>query len=535
MGKKRPYKEYKRVVQDQKEHPVNPDEQRVKVDEFVQDFATSLKRDVLQAQVLATLAAHTGQYQPILSEQLTQEININPSTATSEEISMWLMNPTQYSRSLRSLSQYLENAVGQYNRAVHYFADMLSFNCGLFPKDVNVDVYVSDEETKRKFKNSYFKACDILAKMKPRDRFHAMALATMQDGVSFWWLEESNTEISFLQLPTDFCYITSKWAMGWTAAIDLSYFDRMLYTPNIIPELQKAYQAFIKKREEGFTGKDLAPYQYYAMPSDKCWVLTFDPNKASKIPPLAPTFGSALDLISYRQLLKDKSALELWKVLAAKIPMKRNTDEMAMPYGEAANIVAMIQATLPDNISVFATPFEVDDIVTNQVGTMDNIVDLSNNTFYSSMGTTGGFFGESDNDSAKAILLNQEIDYYYVAQPLYTQFNNMVNWYLNLKVNPYHWSVRFTGNNLTKRDDIATALKLVTTANFPMSTLATAYGMLPHELNGLVVLEDILDVKDKMTPLQSQFQTTTASAAEKKSDLELSDEGEATRDSRGIA
>lgn len=534
MSKKRPYKEYRRVVSEQR-----PDADNIKndgdtsVEEFVKNFATSLKRDVMQAQVLSTLAAASGQYQPILSEQLLQGININPSAASSEEIQAWLLNPAQYSPNLRALSQYLENAVGQYNRAVHYYADILAFNVDLYPKDVNSDLYLSSDVTR--YKQSYMKACDVLARMKPKDRFYAMSLATMQEGVSFWWLEETNTELAFLQLPTDFCYITSKWAMGWTAAIDLSYFDKMAYVPNTIPELQKAYQVFIEKRTEGIQGDALAPYQYFAMPAEKCWVLTFDPNKASKVPPLSPTFGSALDLLSYRQLLKDKSALDLWKVLAAKIPMKRNTDEMAMPYEEAANIVAMIQSTLPDNISVFATPFDVNDIVTNQVGTMDNVVDLSNNNFYSAMGTTGNFFGAADNDSAKAIVLNQEIDYYYVANTLYSQFNNMVNWYLNLKVKPYHWSVRFSGNNLTRRDDIATVLKLVTTANFPVSRLASVCGMLPHELNSMTDLEEIIGIKEKMRPLQSQFQPSTEGSIERKSDLDLSDEGEATRDSRGIA
>ena len=532
----RPYKEYKKVTstQNKKNKPSNSKVSTTDVDNFVKEFATSLKRDISQAQVLAAISADKGSYQPILSEELTQEINFNPSSATNKDIETWLLQPQVYDQKLRALSHYLEYAVGQYNRAVRYFSSMLSFNCELLPKDVNVDLYINEDVNK--YKNSYLKACDVISRIKPSDRFPSMALATMQDGASFWWIEDMNTEISFLQLPIDYCYITSKWAMGWTAAIDLTYFDRMAYMPNVIPELQNAYKTFLKKREEGLQGKDLAPYQYYAMPADKCWVFTFDPNKALKIPPLAPSMGSALDLISYRKLLKDKSALDLWKVLAAKIPMKRNTDEIAIPYEEAAKIVAMIQSTLPDNISVFATPFEVDDIVTNQVNTLDNVVDLSNNVFYASMGTTGNFFGSSDNDSARAIVLNQEIDFYYVASALYCQFDNMVNWLLNMKVRPYHWSVRFSGNNLTKRDDITSALKLVTTSNFPVSYLAAACGYLPHEVNGLALIEEAFNLKEKMKPLQSQFQTSdaTGGGAERMGDAELSDAGIATRESRGI-
>lgn len=529
--KKRPYKEYKKVVNEPKRTQVSTSNS-ADVEEFVKEFATSLKRDVAQAQVLAQLAASDGKYEPVLAEQLTQEINFNPEAATSQDITTWLLQPQRYDSNLRALSQYLEYAVGQYNKAVHYYADILSFNCSLLPKDVNTELYLADDATR--YKQSYYKACDLIARIKPHDKFHGMALATMQDGVSFWWIEDMNTEISFLQLPTDYCYITSKWALGWTAAIDLSYFDRMTFLPTVVPELQNAYKVFLQKRKEGLRGKDLAPFQYFAMPPEKCWVFTFDPNKATKVPPLAPTFGAALDLISYRKLLKDKSILELWKVIAAKIPMKRNSDEMAFPYGEAAQIVAMIQSTLPDNMSVFATPFDTEPIVTNQVGTMDDIVNLSNNVFYSAMGTTGNFFGETNNDSAKAIVLNAEIDFYYVSRSLYAQFDNMVNWMLNLKVKPYHWSVRFSGNNLTKRDDIASILKLVTTANFPASMLASVCGYLPHELNSVSLLEDALGVKEHMKPLQSQFQTSGETGAERMTDAELSEAGEATRESRDV-
>lgn len=529
--KKRPYKEYKKINRQNNKNDVSSNS--TNTEDFVKEFATSLKKDITQAQVLAQLSASSGKYEPILAEQLTQEINFNPSEATNKDISMWLLQPQRYEKNLRALSQYLEYAVGQYHKAVHYYADILSFNCSLFPKDVKTEQYLEEDESG--YKRSYYKACDLIARIKPHDKFHSIALATMQDGVSFWWIEDMNTEVSFLQLPTDYCYITSKWALGWTAAIDLSYFDRMAFMPNVVPEIQSAYKVFLEKRKEGLQGKDLAPYQYYAMPQDKCWVFTFDPNRATRVPPLAPTFGSALDLLSYRQLLKDKSVLELWKVLAAKIPMKRNSDEMAFPYSEAADIVAMIQSTLPDNMSVFATPFDIEPIVTNQVGTMDDVVNLSNNVFYSSMGTTGNFFGESDNDSARAIVLNAEIDFYYVSKNLYPQFDNMVNWLLNLKVKPYHWSVRFSGNNLTRRDDMAAISKIVTTANFPVSMLASVCGYLPHELNSLSMLEDSLGIKENMKPLQSQFQSSNVNGetgAERLTDAELSEAGEATRESR---
>ena len=122
---------------------------------------------------------------------------------------------------------------------------------------------------------------------------------------------------------------------------------------------------------------------------------------------------------------------------------------------------------------------------------------------------------------------------------MYAQFDNMVNWLLNIKVKPYHWCVRFFGNNLTKREDISAALKLVTTANFPVSYLSSVCGYLPHEVEALSLLEDAMGVKDSMKPLTSQFQTNGGDnngevGRERMGDADISAEGEATRESREL-
>ena len=149
--KKRLYKEYKKVANKQDDKTVTPNS--TDPEEYIKEFATSLKRDIAQAQVLAQLAASDGRYEPILSEQLTQEINFNPAAATNKDITEWLLQPQKYDENLRALSQYLEYAVGQYNKAVHYYADILSFNCSLLPKDVNTEFYIKEDS--ERYKQSY--------------------------------------------------------------------------------------------------------------------------------------------------------------------------------------------------------------------------------------------------------------------------------------------------------------------------------------------------------------------------------------------
>lgn len=503
--------------------------------QWVSNYASSLQSDIERAERLSKISASNGSYQPILSEQILQQTNFNPRSASSSEIERWLLNPQSHDMQLRGLSQYLENAVGQYQRAVHYFTDTLSFNYMMLP--TNVDN--SDKVDKDSYKKSYYKSCQFVGKMNVKNKFNGMALTTMQDGVSFWWIIENSNHISFLQIPTDYCRIVAPWALGWMGEINLAFFDRMYGLSGSIPELYDAYQIFLQKREEGLRGDKLAPFQYYPLPLDKSWIFTFDPNKATKVPPLASSFGASLDVLSYRNLLKDQSLLNLWKVISMKIPLKKNTDNLLMSYETASDIVGMIQSTLPENMAIFASPFEAEAINTNQINTLDKTIQLSNDNFYTSLGTNGAFFG-METKSSKALDISKDKDFIFSATPLYAQFNNMVNWQLmlNNNKNDYGWKVEFSGNKLNKDSDINTALKLFTTANFPASYLASVIGFEPAQLDAMVNLDNMLGTKDKMKPLTSQFNASKSSlnsGGKEKMELgDLSDSGEAVRDTRGV-
>ena len=61
--------------------------------------------------------------------------------------------------------------------------------------------------------------------MNIKYQFPKMDLQVMQDGVGFYFIQETNDTITFLQLPTDYCHITAPWTYGWLFAIDLTYFD----------------------------------------------------------------------------------------------------------------------------------------------------------------------------------------------------------------------------------------------------------------------------------------------------------------------
>ncbi|MCI7634029.1 MAG: hypothetical protein MSS80_08405 [Mollicutes bacterium] len=465
---------------------------------FVKTYSADLSRQLRQLDLITQISSNKGRYSPILSEQYVNDVNFNPQKADSNAISKWLMSPQRYDMNIRHLSQYLENAVGQYGRAIWFLNTEKSFNYLLTPADadnseaINTDAYV----------NSYNMALNTLRKMNIKYQFPKMDLQVMEDGVGFYFIQETEDTITFLQLPTDYCYITAPWTYGWLFAIDLTFFDRLVGMPDILPELTEAYKVFVEKRKEGYTGAKLAPFQYFNLPPEKSFCLTFNPNRADKIPPLTGAMGASLDVLSYRDLLKKKSVLDLWKLIAMKIPIDKQTNKMQIPYDEAAELIAMIKEQMPENIVAFATPFDAQEVAANQVNTMDKLVDLGDNNVFSALGMGAAMFGK-DNKNAGQLKISSQVSFDYASTHMYSQFANLANWIIAQKTKTYKWKVSFFGNKLDKDKEIDNAIKLVTSSNYPVEYLMAHTGFEPFEMKSFINWANKMDLKSKMKPLQS--------------------------------
>ena len=206
-------------------------EQIETLENFVKTYSADLSKQLRRLDLITQISSNKGQYNPVLSEQYVNDANFNPSKASSHEISRWLMSPQYFDANIRHLSQYLENAVGQYGRAVWFLNTEKSFNYLLTPADADNKDMINSKE----YMNSYNTALNTLRKMNIKYQFPKMDLQVMQDGVGFYFIQETNDTITFLQLPTDYCYITAPWTYGWLFAIDLTYFDRLVGMPEMLP------------------------------------------------------------------------------------------------------------------------------------------------------------------------------------------------------------------------------------------------------------------------------------------------------------
>lgn len=496
-----------------------------------EQFAKSLTKSLKALSRISQLDTHNGTYQPMLSQNIFQSININPHIASSDDLERWLMQPAKYDEQIRNLSQYLNYAVGQYNSLLSIANTSKAFNYVLMPSEYDI----SDQLKKKDYLENYKKACETLRKLNVKTQLSKVDLQVIFDGVAFYYIERTTEEITLYQLPTQYCYIVAPWAFGYRFAFDLMYFNDYVSIGGIaFPELKAAYERLVKAREAGLKGEELASIQYYVFEPDKGWCFTFDPIHPDKVAPFACSMLSALDILSYRQLIKDKAIFELYEVLALKIPLQKDNQKMAITYDEASSIRNVIQAQLPENMTCFASPFDALPISTNQIDNLDELIDMGSGNFAASSGLNEALFGGGDMKQATALQFCYAVFFQRVSQHMYRQYENFINWILRKECGT-KFVVKMFGSTARPQDEINMYSNIAKSNNFGYEYVFASMGLEPFNVLSMLQLEDKLGYRDLMLPLQSMFQTSgKAPSGEvgrpKKLETDLTESGEKSRD-----
>ena len=505
---------------------------KISSEEYRENFAKSLTKSLRALSKISQIDTHNGSYQAILSQNMFQDINIDPKVASSSELEKWLMQPSRYDANLRSLSQYLNYAVGQYNSLLWVANTSKAFNYVLLPNEYDI----SDKVKTNEYKESYQRACDVLRKLNIKSQLSKVDLQVLFDGVAFYYINNTTEEITLYQLPSEYCYIIAPWAFGYRFAFDLTYFNDYVSIGGIaFPELKAAYEKLVKARESGIKGEELASIQYYVFEPDKGWCFTFDPIHPDKVPPFASSMLSALDILSYRQLIKDRAVFELYKVLALKIPLQKDSQKMALTYDEAAAIRNVIQAQLPENITCYASPFDSEAIDTNQIDNLDDLVNLGTNNFANSSGLNESLLGGGDMKQATALQFCYNVFFQKISKNAYRQYENFINWLLRKECGN-RFQVQMFGSTARPQDDINMYSNIVKSNNCGVQFLFASMGLEPFNTLSMLQLDEELGYKDLMIPIQSMFQASGSSGSgekpgrPKKNESDLTESGTKSRD-----
>lgn len=496
--KKKNYKNYKNY---KKPYKPTVAQARKVLEEYTKNWDSYAVQyaDILGNQINSASAL----YQPLLGQDYTNSVSGSeyiPEQATLKE---WVKDPYNYQQQLRGVSKYFENVIMQYNRLTDYFS-----RCLMFRYELRSVKSPKKQEEIKQWEVEYNNCLEWLKKFNVPFQCTNVMDKTMNEGGGFYYLREGKDFNTLIEIPSDWCYVTGKWDLGFTYAINLAFFDKMINLRSAIPELYRYYRKFIRMRESGLQGRMLANYQYYPVPVKKGFVFTFNLLENKITPPFAGLFKDALAITEYKDLLKAKAQLDTWRMIAQIIP-KDKDNKPVIPQKTVEKFIQNTQVRLPSGAITFATPMDVKEISFGNAQSQNNLIGLGESLFYRSAGVNGAILDGGDKTApvVKASLAN---DFGYVKH-MYDQFENFINIQLKIKCcSEFEFRIKMYGNRYTHSDDVKQYSELVAKNNMPVKKLFALDGYEPFEIEGELFMEEYFGYKDRMKPLISAFNTKDA-------------------------
>lgn len=484
-------------------------------------------------QVLFSSMNNPSIISPVWQNQILKDMNMSPAKFNRDSVKKMLADPKNHERELKDLSQYLFNFIMQFKKLVIYMSEILTYDHYLEP--TNAD---AEDMKSKAFKKSYNKALQWIEDFDISSELPKIAESMILEDVKYYYMRESEHGIRLQELPSNYCKIWSRNELGYQFAFNMTYFlNPGVSLDDFHPDFREYYSNFIgdKDYSKNKSGYSNGRYSYWQkLDPAKAWTFKFDDSHAGVSPPLMGLFLDSIEIVNYKELLKTKTSLDVWKLLVNKIPMHKDgtgksgnqKDNFAIMADTAGQFSALMQSAVPQGVKVVTTPLETEALDFKQADSKDSIIGLGNSEFWETSGTSPVLFGEKQlNGSGLAASIKTDEMFVY---RIYRQFERFINFQLRQITGRYRFKCHLEGTRFDQQERFDRAIKAAQ-YGAPVTYVATSMGKTPQEFSNLINLEDSIDLKDRMRPLSSSHvQSGNEVGAPQKSNL--TDSGEKTRD-----
>ncbi len=435
----------------------------------------------------------------VLNRLITRDLNryINQtsfSLFTKDDIAKYLENPYRYEKQLRKAVIYIYAASSHFRRLIQYFVGLTNWSYIIEP--YNID---PQKANPRITNNNYRKALKLLSAMSIKTQFPKVLTVCLREDVCYLttWMTQDN--VTFQQLPSDYCAISSIEGNVLNVTFNFSYFasrEALLeYYPD---EFRRKYEQYKKNRLTPWIELD-APYSFAIKVNND--ILDY------AVPPFVGILRELFDLEDYKGLKLAKTALENYAMLAMKIPLEDG--EWGIDLDKAEQFWRNLDAVLPEEIGSVLTPMDIDKISfeKSNVGDTTTIADAQENVF-TAAGVSSLLFN-NPKASANALLLSIKADQeltYGIVKSIQEAINRILqaqSYGKNFRLNILNISV------FNQKEEGDAYLKAASYGLPTISAYAASQGIGQAELDSMSFLETkVLGLQDMFRPLVSSTQVS---------------------------
>lgn len=473
----------------------------------------------------AGLMAVDNFYSPFLSNQLLTNLNNNPRLPSAESVKKALNDYKNSGEELQGFVEFASSFDMIFKRTLYSYANALSFDLQITCKNAYTDSdYQSDE-----YKKDRQTVDNFLTNFDYKKEFYNVLLNVLKRDTYFTWFRKTKTgnrgkmKFALQIMPQDYCMLTGYfekgllWSMNqlyWTLpGVDLDSYD---------PSLKRTYQRALENAELNY--KPSAPLNErtgsYALwadvsPLDGAWCFKWATDNFANNPFLSPYVANVLRSDEIGELQYNKDLIAASGILAGEIQLydQARSGQKANQFSidpktlgafmqkvkSGLNGAAKIAAVPLANIKYFQFEDKNPNSYTNELTTTAGIGTGISRVIYSS--------DKMSNAELEAAL--NEV--YQTMKPMYAQFNNFLDFYVNQMTSKYKFKFEFVGSNYQFERD-ARFDKMMKMADKGLvlnsSAWASAIGMNPVTFDRMLAESKYTGWIDKYTQLLKNTNTT---------------------------
>lgn len=486
-----------------------------------------INRDYIKEFAMAYNSSYMDMISPHTLNDVLKDINMNPVFKNRDTVEEMVANPKKYEKNLRELSQYLENVLMPIKRFMDYYSKILEFDYTLIP--VNSDLKTMRDSA---FKKAEKRVYDWLDSLNPKKTFKRLVKGSLVEDAKFYYLRESENGIALQEMPSDYCLITYEDELSYRYSFNMNYFLKSgVDLDGFAPEFRKYYNEIF------YDVKNVSPYNpnWVELDPDKAFVFKFDMLKAGLTPPLVGLFVDGIEISTYRNLKKAKTALEAYKLIVGRIPMHKDNssgnkkNNFSMTADKAAAFSNYANKGLADGVKFMSLPFE--DLKMFEFGVGANNEDISDNALKNFINNSGSSQIMSiDKPTQSTVKTSQKVDESFVSH-LYYQAEDFINYQLKLISPKYIFRVKFEGT-IFDREERKNTAKEWASLGIITDKIGASMGYNPREFDQALLYMRSRGYPEKFEPIQSAYQSSDKgkNGRPEKSDGEISDNGAKAKD-----
>lgn len=497
---------------------------------------------------------------PYIQNQNLVGLNNAPQKPTYEKLLKALEEAPFDYKTLVGYSEFMEVFDNIYRKTLDYFTGLLSFDVHYYPSKRNI---TPEEMQSDEYKSDLARVEKFISTFDYKQEFRKVLKEVLRRETSYVWFRDSRTIDSPIDTEEDKIKRTEKYAlqiMPQQYCMLTGYFDnsQLLYDFNMNYFLKGTVDinlfdpSFKKKFREVF-GDGIQQYNPSAAigtregefatwtqcdPTDGAYAFKLDASNFRQVPVFSGLMKSAFNNTLIEDLQKDKNIASAYALMMGEMRLIDNAksgdkaNQWAVTPQVVGQLISLITQSLTSNIKPVPLPTGENRLVQFQ----DYNISMVKNQLSTSSGQGASANSMIYSDSKMGQFeLQQAIETdYALVSPMYYQFAQFLDFFVNRKLRKYKFNFSFTGLNrsFSKDRDFKQLVQLADKGMVMDESMWSAtFGMKPYEFKRSLAMGHYGGITELLTPL---ININTAKSGEAgnptKDNNDLQDSGATARD-----